>query len=401
MKFIVVDSSLKDRIGHHYEYTRSLVSELRARGWKTAVYANRGIEPSIMEEVAATPAFRRTIYDGLLPRPLSSQGIDLLKNVSYFTELLDITEVNEEFDGIVLFHTTNLNQLFGIYTWGSLRLRNGRSKLVILLRFKLPESGPGRAAYTVSLRLLKRLGDRIVFLSDSRSLADDYARLAGIEVHVMPIPHVPDPGTWQIARRKTVQLFCPGIAREEKGFHLLPAVVEHFSHRSPDLRFVMQSILHRPTAAVLTALRRIRSSATNVILLDRPLTTEEYHDRMRDADAVLIPYNADNYGGRTSGVFAEAMAFGKPVITTRCGWLEENIERYDFGVLIEHYSPAGIVEAVGRYLERKSEFERKAGEVSADWRRHHNPGAYVDRLIDLCGIKRNMPPGRPAGAEGR
>ena len=41
----------------------------------------------------------------------------------------------------------------------------------------------------------------------------------------------------------------------------------------------------------------------------------------RLADLVLIPYSAQSYRYRSSGVLVEAMAAGKPVVTTAGSWM--------------------------------------------------------------------------------
>jgi hypothetical protein len=63
-------------------------------------------------------------------------------------------------------------------------------------------------------------------------------------------------------------------------------------------------------------------------LVEGPFESEEYLDVFARADVILIPYDQDNYAARSSGVFAEALAAGKPTVVTRGTWMATILEPY-------------------------------------------------------------------------
>jgi glycosyltransferase involved in cell wall biosynthesis len=79
----------------------------------------------------------------------------------------------------------------------------------------------------------------------------------------------------------------------------------------------------------------------------RYLTTSQLHALVQDADAVLLPY--DSREQVTSGVLIEAVAAGKPVISTAFPHAVELLSS-GAGLLVERQDPAAIADAVRRLL---------------------------------------------------
>ncbi|CAA9300549.1 MAG: Glycosyl transferase, group 1 [uncultured Friedmanniella sp.] len=80
---------------------------------------------------------------------------------------------------------------------------------------------------------------------------------------------------------------------------------------------------------------------------DRYLSTAQLHALVSRADAVLLPY--DSREQVTSGVLIEAVAAGKPVISTAFPHAVELLSG-GAGLLVERQDPAGIAAAVRRLL---------------------------------------------------
>jgi glycosyltransferase involved in cell wall biosynthesis len=78
---------------------------------------------------------------------------------------------------------------------------------------------------------------------------------------------------------------------------------------------------------------------------DRYLTTAELHELVQAADIVLLPY--DSREQVTSGVLIEAVAAGKPVVSTSFPHAVELLSS-GAGLLVERQDPAGIAAALRR-----------------------------------------------------
>ena len=154
--------------------------------------------------------------------------------------------------------------------------------------------------------------------------------------------------------KPVVHVVYIGDARTEKGYHWLPHLVsDAFAGQLP-VRFTFQSnfnVPHGEPAAVVAraqleamsdAQKRAgsfgakhhadRSGKTGsplfvpqVDLIKQPLASDEYRKLLLDADVVVIPYDRDNYYARSSGVFAEALVAGKPVIVPAGTWMASQL----------------------------------------------------------------------------
>ncbi len=86
-------------------------------------------------------------------------------------------------------------------------------------------------------------------------------------------------------------------------------------------------------------------------MIEKSLTSEQYDQLLRSADVVVIPYRPEAYGGRTSGIFGEALAAGKVVIASRWPWIERRMGEFPCGVRMETYSAAAFERAILRVVE--------------------------------------------------
>src|SRR6185436_5319363 len=77
------------------------------------------------------------------------------------------------------------------------------------------------------------------------------------------------------------------------------------------------------------------------------LRTAEYHKLFTRASIVLLPYEPARYAFGTSGVFAEAMAAGKPTITTSNTWMTDEARRLGGAVYgLERPDVQSLIESI-------------------------------------------------------
>ena len=388
MKVVIIDNSLRNKVGHQYEYDSALAAVLRGRGCTVQVYAHRDLDQYSREELIAVPIFPMSELEEYRPLPFYVPFSDFLfGNPSFFLALAR-AKIHLEDPDLVLDHTITPKHLVGLFAWRSLLLRKKRTTLVVLLRFDI-RSQHDELAYRIAFLAKKIMPGRVIFATDSDELAARYSPMVGETIHVLPIPHVPAisaPGGSLPKHSRKVVVAFPGIAGENKGFHFLPEVVDRIAAAGIDMRFIVQTVMPMPTQILLEALRRLKSFEREVHIIDRPLSTSEYHAMLQGADCVLLPYDPVRYGGQTSGVFTEALAAGKVVLATRTRWMERNMEQYDSGVFIEEFSSTGILEAIKSYLGNREREEERAAHAAERWRAYHNPDSYVEHLFRACGL---------------
>ena len=109
----------------------------------------------------------------------------------------------------------------------------------------------------------------------------------------------------------------------------------------------------------------------------RDLSPEDLHRLVRAADVVLLPY--DSVEQVTSGVLIEAVAAGRPVVSTRFPHAVELLED-GAGLLVDQRDPAAIAAALRRVLtdaELAAGMSGAAQAIAPDLSWHAVAGRYL------------------------
>jgi hypothetical protein len=227
--------------------------------------------------------------------------------------------------------------------------------------------------------------DRIRFYTDSGRLSRDYEALAGVPFGVLPLPFRAE--LIQSAPREPgapVTLAYLGEARDEKGFHWLPDLIDSLADYLADgkARFLLQSNVGQPqhNPRTMAALRRLRSQPRlGVELLpDEALTPTAYYALASQADVVLLPYFRERYRACTSGVLAETLAAGAAAVVPAGTWLADELPA-GCGERFEDFD--GFVRSVKRVLDGFANYRAAARMNQAGWCRRHSPDALVAALL--------------------
>jgi hypothetical protein len=205
---------------------------------------------------------------------------------------------------------------------------------------------PDYASQDESLRSLRNVfrrfqsqlrGQRVYFYTDTEPLTSQYNRLSVASFRTLPIPvaadyRVGNDLVFSDDRRgpagsaeRLFHVVYVGDARTEKGYHCLPHLVgDAFAAQLP-VRFTFQSNFNVPRGEPAPAVARAQLEAIDkqcrVDLIKRPLASAEYRRLVLDGDVVVVPYDRDNYYARSSGIFAEALVAGKPVLVPAGTWM--------------------------------------------------------------------------------
>ena len=223
---------------------------------------------------------------------------------------------------------------------------------------------------------------RVIFLATTGLLAEELTGLLGTNVDAAPMP-LPygDPQLSSAAEREPhlTRVVILGGTRREKGSHLIPAIVEA-CRSQVQAEFVVQLANDTLTAEELEKLATV-GNQPHVTVIRHPMTLPEYNAALNDADIALFPYEVIPYRKRTSGVFAEAVAFGKPVVVTRGTWMAEQIESgRAAGTIFEDLQPDSIARAIARCVADLESLQQSAQAVSSMWRRTVSLSAFVDLM---------------------
>jgi glycosyltransferase involved in cell wall biosynthesis len=428
-KLLIVDQSLRDLNGHHYEYDVSVSAAAADMGISALIAAHESWDSALgAAGVDITPYFRRSWDDvhqsGLvrivrrvltpLPAPVRSSviwaGSRLRKTLgaerrlsnsspselpSFGNELATLIDT----EGLtasdhVLVHTLSMAELFAMIT--VLEMRDKLPIVHVVLRRDADEpavaNGPWggiKSAFT-RVRTSATLRQSLRFYSDTSQLCSQYEALSGgVPVALLPIPHGL---SGAISARPTAKRHRPvtatylGNARTEKGFHYLPKAVDalHSSHiEAGRLRFVIQANanLSLEDDIIARGRRRLRRYASEQVeLIDSALDVPGFQERLFEADIILLPYQAEHYRKRSSGILVQALVAGCPVVVPSGTWLSdcappESTVTFD--------DPEHLANAIAIAVERLPELRQAALRMAPAWRERHSAEMLVERLLDL------------------
>ncbi len=224
--------------------------------------------------------------------------------------------------------------------------------------------------------------------TDTEELSRDYEILANAPVGVLPIPFRRELlSSRRRAPAEPLQIAYVGEARDEKGFHWLPGLIDYAISRrlTPGrVRFLVQANVSNPQhnprcVAVLERLKRHSPAHVELRGLDNPLTPEEYYRLFSEADAVLLPYQQQRYRACSSGILAEALAGGRPAVAPEGTWMSAQLPP---GAGKTFSDEASFFTAVEALIDSFDECRAHAEAHRQRWVQKHNPDRLVAAILE-------------------
>jgi len=390
-------------MGHSFEYAKALGCSLQDRGAEVIILSSQKVSGSIVKEFNVIPTFRYDFNQRFGLPALKGRHRKLLNRIIFqlhsFFFIQDLIAVNRRLkcssDSIVLFHTINQNHLFPIIRWAERFPYKTCPKVVLVLRFttnRPPQiAEDAKKYYRHAFRYLDRssVNSRFFFFSDSELLVNEYRAFTRLPFHVLPIPHTQARFNRSNESRSCVPsgpicLSYLGDARMNKGFHFLPYLFKKMAPMLESQRIcaeVQANIRDENDLFVKQAIKQLKR-LSNIVLHENELSSSEYYALLFRSHIVILPYTLDYYHSQTSGIFGEALAWGKPVIVPRGTWMYRQSKQHGAGVGFLPNDRQDLCESVIKAVENYPALRTKAVEASHKWRSFHNQASYVEILFE-------------------
>ena len=375
MNLVILDPSLRSANGHFLTYDKAISDEARKSGVRTIVLGSTKVDSSLTD-----PEIRPCFRFGLeAPEP------DAAIARAFLGDLIAATrQLPHEGKTVFFLHTTTYRQIEPAITFIAREMSRDFS-LIILLRY-VPSPNPavpnseGVHQYGLALSAIDRLGvaDRVRLVTDSDLLACEYRTITRHSIEIVPIPHVGG----AVARRPQRTLTYLGNARATKGFQYLPYMVAQIRPLllTGDWTAEFQAnVMFRRDLESVVALCELRGEP--VTLWEEELSLADYDALLGRSGIVLIPYQALYYYAQTSGVLAEAIGRGKPVVVPRGTWMARQVAHGVAGVLFAPGDRVDFARAVTEAMARLEELTAAAAAMREGWVAEHNPQAFVRSLL--------------------
>jgi glycosyltransferase involved in cell wall biosynthesis len=379
-RFLLIDHSITGEGGHHLEYARHVLAAAERRGFTPLLATHERFQPAQLPWQLHR-AYERDMWGQLRDAADSSGSVGALRvadiaakhrNVPFIIWLGRLLlrwdshrQRKEAFarttrsllrrlllgpTDIVFIPTLSESDFVGLSTVLKTERESVGPSWHVVFRRDIYPDGPSpdqddkrnkrvrRAILRSSLRSIRRHcpDHRIYYYTDTERLTDQYRRL-GSRFSTLPIPVN---GTFRprsdIPTARPVEAVFLGDARREKGYLMLPSIVEALADQldAGRLHFTIQSnnVSHGgpPEPLVESARAALRAHRSNAVHVhERPMSSDDYGRLVLSADVMLIPYDPDRYRARSSGVLAEALSVGVPVVVPASTWMAEQIQPED------------------------------------------------------------------------
>lgn len=376
-KFVLIDHSLEQAGGHHYEYALHMLQAAATAGYETCLATHRrfhsrdrGIPGRVF------PLFRYDTYTPHAsyvgrsrPRPRDLIPIPGARTYGWLEPLRqrwcvwDRRRRTRDFAAAcrslfgqialaagdqVLVPTLSEFDLAGLVEFLATEPATRQADWHLQFHFgifdgRVPDYAEphqqARLAATreVFQRHLQRVPDhRLWFWNTTAEMADQYNRLAVASFQELPYPVNPACHAAEIARRDgPLRVTCAGYLRAEKGRQGLGAVIADLWAEYAAAGRIQWWIQGPPRQLRTLVPRGARIGAPNdashpgdappVVAVPHPLPLQAYAALIRETDLALFLYDSWRYYARCSGILVEMLSAGVPVVVPAGCWLAEQI----------------------------------------------------------------------------
>jgi glycosyltransferase involved in cell wall biosynthesis len=410
MRILYADTGLRGLEGHIASSAIALPPAFRRLGHEVTILGHHDLVPSLRETTGAVPLFRFYTWGTWSSDPLIGWLAD-------FTEILDAT-VSDLHRGwiehgpfdFIYFNTVKAPQLAAIGLWLKEAFSVQSTAPVVAVQLGpdpgLARSGPpGRPVFTLRdpTTVLHRyaahlIGEewmqRLALLAVNETVAEEYNFIVDSPVKAMTTPEeLPTTRLRQPDGKLTVGFL--GYQRIDKGYELLPDLIQQLMQTHPNVRFLVQhsdplalAQEHPQRNLLITAkLRELADRTQSVELILQPVVGSAWFELIDRCDLVALPYDPVRYASGYSAIFGEALASGAPTVVPGRTTMSAEIESAGgVGVSFSQWTSRSIATAIGQAVNSFDDLAAQAYRGGLAWRTKHGPDAYVAQVLESAGL---------------
>jgi hypothetical protein len=325
--------------------------------------------------------------------PVSDRLESFIRYGAAFEEGCAAIEPTFEAQDIVIVAFSTDREVYGVARWLGTVPEDRRPRVVFIFmtpdfRWKVSgdrESLSGDVSFhRYAANQLAEVSDRFYLFAGSDKLRGALTGAFGHPCAAAPMPQVyfaPDdvPGSPDDPQWTPAHVGFVGEYRSEKGGGLVPEAVELFCRARPGRKVFLQ-VQNAEQAGVLSA--RLKNTAEVQIHLGQ-LSQRSYIERLQSLDILLLPYMPERYAIRTSGIFAEAVAYGLVPVVPENTWMSDQLAAgWGSGVTFADASAEAITSALIGASDSLPALKKKAMARREAWRAGQSTPALLDAILD-------------------
>ena len=395
---LIFDDQLRSMDGHWFEYDRAVVEMHRALGVKVTVICHTQFDGREELELAGAevlPLIDKSVATGDYAKSsgLISEMLLTIRQAASYRRILHNHFKSRDYNCVFMPNAMVYDSL----AWCLLRLSSGSRSVrrsALLFRFGIGDYSQGRLRFARKLAVLRAAlrchlaelsAGKLVILTDSDRLANDYETVSGIRPRVVPSPRtLPEPKVDRTADDSRPLVFATiGYARYAKGIDLFQkAIVKLLDDEEvAKSRFVLQwsrDVL-LPDGSVYPRDPRLEASP-RVQFIDRPLGSTDYAALFSSIDCMVLPYRRDAYRSQISGIAVEAACAAMPIIYTEDTWIADFVAQQGAGISVRDGDVDSLVDAMKLMATNRRQYLEDGKISGIEARRRNGAEAFV-RLL--------------------
>lgn len=384
----MADPSLIHSNGHSGRYLLALAGELAKEGIENHLVGNIQVSAGAAGIRSVLAYFSLTCEDARLPRAdfaFATQPHDQWRRHS--ASIVDgFNAIDDEFgflpSDVVLLNTVRQWSLPGVIDWLETRPTSRCPQIAIILHYSpwptKDVANPTSAEYQIALGRISRSSrsSHVLLFADSNELVREFETLSNVPVQVVPIPHVGDIDRCE-APKNGIRIVAAGPARANKGFHQLPSILKALKLSGGRGQFVVQGFSFHHDYAMSRVVTELTLGGAEV--LPDELADSEFRRLVGTADLIVLPYVSEAYNSQTSGVFAEALGAGIPVIVPEGTWMARQIATFGGGMAYDG-SAQGLEDACLGAINDIEQLKSAAKDARERWLHEHGPRQFLSHV---------------------
>ena len=382
--------SLHNFGGHEYMYTKEICKNLD-ESFEPLILGRKDTKEKICAELNVKKIFSVIKYNQEQSF-LTKMYKLILRELLWYKEIISYLATSEmSHNDVVFVHTFSI---YNIFSWLFIipKIRKKGAKLILLFRYSkilLPDTL--KILHVQICKLFPEPNKRLVYLCDSEELRKEYLESSNLKLEVVPVMAKTEFKRKNHDTNDTITLSYLGAARNDKGFYLLPEIIQAIENSGKfNVNFVIQSsfsgtnFMESKCSTALEKLIEISNKNTNITLFENQLDDDTYDKLLLTTDLMLLPYTGETYKIQTSGILIESMANGIPCIVPKDTWMEKELNISGGGVSFNPQKMDGPGKAVIKVLDDYDHFKNLALKNMDEIKVLHGPKAQTNKIMEFC-----------------
>ena len=189
---------------------------------------------------------------------------------------------------------------------------------------------------------------------------------------------------------KEFNVLYNGVARTEKGFHMLPEIItnspENYTFHL-NVSPLSSGRYEKEVIETFDKLELLRKKGKKIIYY-KDLTVEQYTNLFYQSQAILILYSSILYSYRLSGIVLESFATKTPMVINKDIWYyDELVKPYNLGIGVDINNVSNIINALEEIRLNYNSFLSNFNDNFVNYINERNTKIFLKKFISYC--KRN------------